>query len=336
MFRLLAYFVSAIAITSCGLATPDPTTASGKAAIIDDVNIYLNTGQCSAALVEITPLYNSANSDNNVRMAMASVYGCFAGVNFFKLASDITKTNLSAPGFPWNFMAVEFPSTNSPSDKVVESAGFGLDATMAILNPGEVLLAGDLFNTNTFNQDSLIISDRTTDSNFYSIFLTMSEIGGSENRAGANASGSPTTNPPLPWVTSSTGGMSTAGCAFASGVANFADSLTVVPTTGVIGAALNAINNNPTTVSFSSLVYAACNFACQNAVPNPLNSLTEAALNPSGKWTANACGSNTGLCASCPLLLRDRNNCAGVASDQVSCAAAGIVNFVNFSGLKWQ
>ncbi len=337
----------ALVVTACGKSTP-----SGDQAILDQVNLLLDTGQCAAALEILQPVYNSSTTDNDIRMAMASVYGCFSGVNVFGLVTDISNANITASASAfWEFLAKEYPSQDpsvNPADKKVESAGFGMDATMASLNAGQVLLPADLFNTTTYNPGSLLTSDRTSDANFYLFFLAMSSIGASENRAGANASGTPkTAATPLPWVTSSTAGMSTEGCEFASAMVNLADAMATLPTTGTLGSTVNTLNNfmeNYSVDGFTlgvdlpQLIYAACNYGCQNQVPPivvPNVTAETAALNTNGGWSATACGSDTGTCANCPLLLRNRNNCAGTPNDQVSCAAAGVINMMNQSILGW-
>jgi hypothetical protein len=356
--RCQAYFLCAAMLTACGMPAADPTSAQGKRAILDDVNIYLSAGNCSAALNEILPLYNSTNTDNDVRMAMASVYGCNAGFNFFGFFSKVGSLNFSNNAL-FELFATEFPSQNVLSDKVVESAGFGIDALMAILAPGQVLIPGDLFNTTTNNQGSLLFTDRTFDANLYSFFITMTAMGGLENRVGAAANGAPLNSPPLPWITSSTAGMATAagltasGCEYASALVNVADATAQISTQCLSGSAAPAVTNVPAFVvnklnclvnlglpgeSFSQMIYDACNFGCQGKAPTVANGFSvnqQTAFDPLGGWSAATCGAST-FCTQCPLLLRNRNNCAGTANDQTSCAAAGIINFANNALIGWQ
>jgi hypothetical protein len=61
----------------------DGGTPLGKQAILDAVDIFLTTENCTDAVSQITGLYNSANTDNDVRMRAASAYGCNAKVNLF-------------------------------------------------------------------------------------------------------------------------------------------------------------------------------------------------------------------------------------------------------------
>lgn len=351
--RFTGFLLIAALISACGIPTPDPNSAQGKRAILFDVETYLSQGACSPALTEILPLYNSSNTDNDVRMAMASVYACEGGFNFFNFLNGAQNANFSSPGVFFELFATEFPSKNNLSDKIVESAGFGIDALQSVISPGQVLIPGDLFNTTTPNESSLLYSDRTHDSNEYLFYMAMVAMGGLENRVGATAAGKPTNNPPLPWITSATAGMATtagattSGCEFASALVNLADAAASISTQCCTGSncPVPSVTNIPAYVtnqlnclinaalpgkSLAQVIYDSCNYGCTNTVP-PVG-----AYNATGSWSAAACGSNTGACAMCPMLLRNRNNCAGTANDQVSCAAAGVINFVNNSGIAWQ
>ena len=117
------------------------------------MNIYLSQGDCSDALETILPVYDSATSDNDLRMAMAQVYACEAGFNFFEFLSTAESQNFSNNDVLFELFAKEFPSSGTNiGDKIVESAGFGIDALMSIITPGIVLVPGDLFNTSTDNE----------------------------------------------------------------------------------------------------------------------------------------------------------------------------------------
>ena len=346
VLRVVAIFLYAFAMTACGVPAPDPSTAQGKAQILFDVNSDLNVSDCPDALNEITPLYNSTNTDNTVRMAMASVYACFAGFNFFDFISKASSAgaSLATPGALFDLLAQEFPS-NSPADKVVESAGDGIDALMASLNPGEVLIANDLINTTTTNEGSLLYTDRTTDSNSYLFFVSLAAMGGEENRQGATAAGKPTGNPPLQWTAYNDPEMSTDGIAYASALVNFADAVASIPDSSAstspppsptnVLAFIAYILNKATSLanggaSFAQTIDQACVAGCTNSQPGP------GFLNANAKWVLNTCGGvNTG-CSACPLLLRYRFNSSGTTGDGTSCAAAGVINFVNSSAMAWQ
>jgi hypothetical protein len=355
-FRILFFGILSLIVTACGAQTP-----SGSLAIIDQVNIYLSEGDCSDALTTLSPLYNSSSTDNSVRMAMAEVYACEAGFNFFTFISGAESTSFSNTGALFEFFAKEFPSSGSTiSDKVVESAGYGIDALMSILIPSNVLISGDLFNTSTYNEASLLYTDRTTASNEYLLFLSMVAMGGLENRVGATATGAPSDSAlPLSWITASATGMATAtglnasGCEYASALLNFADSLASIsancpanpPVTNVpcylaytlnevAAVADSASSTNGTAETFTQAIYDACNYGCKNTLPGAADTVL---FNTQGGWTKSGCTvTNLPSCDQCPLLLRNRGNCTGVTTDDVSCAAAGIINFVNNSLIGWK
>ena len=110
----------------------------------------------------------------------------------------------------------------------------------------------------------------------------------------------------LPWTLPDSAGMKTDGCAFASELLNFADSLG-----GVISSAKGALKESFSSMSaVQQLLYQTCEAGC--SVPNP----------------AGPC--NLG-CTACPTALRDRSKCAGTLTDEASCSAAALVNSINAS-----
>lgn len=359
-FRILVFAALALVVTACGAPVP-----SDEASVLDQVNIYLSQGDCPDALNVILPFYNSVNTDNDVRMAMAEVYACEAGFNFFGFLNTATGVSFSSPGVLYELFAEEFPSSGTNvGDKVVESAGFGIDALMASFQSGIVLVPGDLFNISTNNPGSLLYTDRTEASNQYLLFLTMGAMGGLENRVGASATGKPTNSPPLPWINANTNGMTSAaglnasGCEYASAMLNFADVIAQLTATCpsnpsksnipcVLAETLNAAaalgDPNPVFAglhatagaeTFSQAIYDACNYGCTNAQPGGNDTLL---FNPLGGWQKSGCTvSGLPSCDQCPILLRNRGNCAGTTTDETSCAAAGIINFVNNSAIGWQ
>ena len=101
--------VSALA-TACGAPAMDASTDIGKQAILDQVNQDLSIQDCSDALALIKPVYNSANTDNDVRMAMAESYACAAGFNLFDTVNNLTNGAGLSGGAFFNFLATAFPS----------------------------------------------------------------------------------------------------------------------------------------------------------------------------------------------------------------------------------
>lgn len=198
-------------------------------------------------------------------------------------------------------MAFEFPSTTVPvDDKVPQSAELGIDAVMSMIQPGIVLIPGDLINTSTNNPGSLLYSDRLDNGNIFLTFLSMALMGSLENRYGV-PSANYHKSVALPWTSATA--VTSDGCAFASGVLNFADSLSFLEAFSSSSSAITS-KLSDLQIFLSEGLDAACQLGC------------------------TTCGGAVS-CSSCPLSLRNRNSCTGVSTDVNSCAAAGLVTFVN-------
>jgi hypothetical protein len=312
---------AASTFTGCSSANYDPTTSLGKQAILDSVTLKLTSGDCSGAVAQLTPLYNSVNTDNDVRSLMASVDGCAAGMNFFKFLGDIAlKGSALASGGIFGFAAVEFPSVFT--DDRAEAAQAAEDALESIYDPGTVVLLSEEFNTKTFNPGVYNVNSRLNTANAYLFFISLAAIGSIETRYNTPTStGSPSTSPPVPWTSATA--VTADGCAYGSAIVNFADSLGVLAGAlpGDLGTTIAGIQS-----VFQTAIYDACNAGCTGSlivggVPVPSNS-----------------GCSLSACANCPMTLRDRTSCTATNTDPNSCAVAGIVNVLVNSGtaLGWQ
>jgi hypothetical protein len=308
-FRSYSLFI----ILSCGLAagctSPGYESASGTSAnpllissVIDKTNQLLNSLNCAGAYATVYPIYNSVSSNNGIRLAMASTYGCYSGVNVFKNIGDLVAfgSSLNGSGL-WEFMAQEFPSSATPTDdKVPTTAEYGIDAIQATIGTSVIPVAQYMINATGYNPSTLLYTDRTNDANTYLTFLAMALMGSLENRYGV-----PTANhhksTALPWTSASlTAGD---GCAFTSAILNFYD--------GIQYLAASAPANVASKFSaITSLLNTGLNLAC-----------TDGCL---------LCGGSVS-CTSCPTTMRSRASCTGTTTDVNSCAAAGIVTFVNSS-----
>ena len=327
--RFAALAALTLAFSACGSHSLDPSDPVDKQGIIDATNNALNSGDCLTALNTILPLYNSAYTDNTVRMVAASAYGCHAHINFINVINALSSApNLGGSGF-FEFAQQTFLSTLG-QDKVVEGAGLGTDALMAVMTPGQVIVPQFEINIATPNPGSLIVTDRIQDSNMYLMMMSLALIGGVESRDGA-----PLANhhkgAPMPWTQSDASGMNADGCAYASALLNFGDALKTT-LNAIAGNAQSAFQQIST--GFVQTLDQACAIGCQNIpVPNgtPL-------LNPSGVWPTDNCTAAVPCtnATGCPISLRNRNSCTQLTSDVNSCAAAGIVNFVNNSSVGWQ
>jgi hypothetical protein len=341
---LSALSLLSLQLSGCGAPTPDASTELGKRQIIDQANKALTTSDCSTALELLLPVYNSANSDNEIRMMTASAYDCWANINFFKLVGDMVThgTTLAGSGF-WSYASSIFPSTLG-KDHVAEGSLLGQDALLATINPGIPILPSGAINLGSYNVGSVYPADRTDDSNLELIFTAMAGIGSLQNRYGnPNASFLPQANPPLPWTTAAT--VSTDGCGYASSVLNFVDGLTQsqnnVPSSvkTAIGYILNGPSGSP--VTLQQILDAACDFGCMGIKPTVDANHSAAvvlALDPGGNWALTGCNFASGCNTAhqCPSTLRNRSSCTAQATDVNSCAAAGITNFINKSPLGWQ
>ena len=67
----------------------DLSTARGQQARIDDANMHLSKGECSAADEAINPLYASPYVTDEVRIIKASAQACFARFNLLKFAANL-------------------------------------------------------------------------------------------------------------------------------------------------------------------------------------------------------------------------------------------------------
>ena len=281
----------------CGVPTYSvtaPLDPQIEGGLLDLTQSYLTSGSCAAAYSQLQPFYNSANTDNNIRMAMAAVYGCYAKVSIFQILNDMVSSgaNFAGAGL-WTFMATEFASTANPDDKIPLSAENGTDAILATLNLGTLLDPTDTVNSTSYNPGSLIVSDRTTNANTYLTFMSMALMGSLLSRYGVSNS--------LPWTTATS--MKGDPCAFVSSVLNFYDGLSYIQTSAPASVA-------PKYAAISGLLSTGLNAACSAG--------------------CTLCGGSVS-CTSCPTTLRDRSSCTGLSTDVNSCAGSGIVLFVNAS-----
>jgi len=278
----------------------DASTADGKRAIIERANAYLSKGECSEAIALIQPVYDSVNTDNEVRMLTASAYACNAGVNFFNLVWEIATNGAALAGNPWALMVKLFPSTLDPDDRVMESSLLSTDALMSQLKVGAVILPSQYINGTSHNPGSAVLGDRIDDANTYLMFVSMGAIGSILNRYGSpDADHKPATATILPWRDANHADMPTQGCALAASVLNYYDSLQIVQDLGSENFS-NALRGVVTLLGGG--LDAACSLGC------------------------TACGLS---CSACPTTLRNRDSCTGLATDENSCAAAFLVRSIN-------
>lgn len=294
-------------VSGCSLSF-DLTNEAGRAAIVRAAKNALTGGDCTTAIQLIEPLYNSSYVTNEIRLVRASAHGCAAGVNFLQLAMDLANSSgLSGAQFFKN-MTQYFPSTLG-SDSAFESGMLAIDALQAAIIPGRTVNSIYAINSGTFNVGSLLTGDRIPDANFYLLFIGMSQMGAAQNRYGApDATYQKTVD--LPWRTSAT--VTTDGCAYASGLVNMADAMSVSANyaTGALATTLSQLG-----AGFTALADASCNLGCMGL------EITLASANDP------PCAYANNVCNPCPTTLRTRTGCQ--SDIKAACAAAGIVRVIN-------
>ncbi len=286
---------------ACSAPRYDDGDTLSKQAILDAVQIALTNKDCITAIQLIDPLYESDRTDNEVRLARASAYGCAATIDFFGLLGELT-AGISGTSF-WAMMAQNFPET---SDSVLEATYQSTDALMSIINEGVVVAESNKINQTTdtkvsYNVGSIYVGDRSDDSNFYLIFVSMAMLGVIETRNGdPNPAGSYGKTKDMPWTT--VAAMTTEGCAYASAMLNLIDaSEQMMDDLGLLKTVIEALlYGEAGGPALKTSVNAACVQGCTD------------------------CGIT---CSECPRNLRSRSTCDSTdATDTEACAAVGIIN----------
>ena len=290
-------------LSSCGVPSSTISSDDPQAKInaINGANLALSSQNCSGALSQVLPFYDSVYSDNQIRLITSSAYGCHAGINIFKVLDDLIhfSGDFGGSGF-WEFLVSEFPSSSSTIDnKVSQAAKNAIDAAMSAIKPGTILVPEYIVNASSNNPASLLNTDRIDDANSYLTFLGMSLMGSL-----MSFNGLPLANHhksvPLPWTDATL--MAGDGCSLASGLLIFIDGLNSI--IGVAGSSSVARHYE----TIETFLTAGADLACQAGCA--------------------ICGGSVS-CTVCPVSLRDRTSCTGVNTDVNSCAAAGLVNFIN-------
>ncbi len=157
---------------SCG-SYRDIQSDNGKQAVIEEANLYLNSGNCDKAIETLTPLYQSSRTDNEVRMVFSSAYACKAGFSMTRII-----TNLKGSGNIWNIIVSSLYSNGSDG----HYANFMEAATIL---------------RTTAPNGSLFAVDRPGDANVYMIFMQLGVISSLISRMGVADSGTGAQTTPL-------------------------------------------------------------------------------------------------------------------------------------------
>lgn len=321
-FLFLVYF------TACGTPKYTDSSMESRAAILDAVNIYLNSGQCEKAIELIDPLYNSAQTDNEVRYARAASYGCAAGVsNFFSTTTAVLANRLDAAvgegSYLWRTASKIFyptglwnthPSFSTNIDRRIVGAANAMDALMSVVKKGVVVSTTNKINASSANPGSLSYADREDDANLTMLFVSLAGVGAVQNRySDTQTAASYKKSRNIGWTMAKPNGFEIAadigvdGCIYAASVLNVFDSFSAVENIlpKNLKDAFTAIK------AIQTLLDAACEAGCTGAINS-------------------GCSLPSGSCTTCPASLKYWNSCSPtVANDKNSCAAAGIIRFLD-------
>jgi hypothetical protein len=209
--------------------------------MILEIQNALTTGDCASALLNSKKLFDSNYSDNQIRMLYANSLACKSGFKMLDVLNELT--SFTSPNALGQFARV-FPSV--VGDQKLESGWISQDALQSILNPGSVVGSYDQIFGTTGNPGSVLATDRTTDSNFYGFFMSMSNIGNTLSRYGntsATTGGGWGQGTDLVWEdeVSVQNDHSGTACGLASAFLNFIDGFTQIQTSGMLGSAGSVI-----------------------------------------------------------------------------------------------
>ena len=209
--------------------------------MIIDIQNALTTEDCANAIVNSKKLFDSAYSDNQIRMLYANALACRAGFRMYDAMNELT--SFSSPNAIGQFARV-FPS--SAGDQKLESGWLAQDVVQSILAPGAVVGAFDQISTFANNPGSVLASDRTTDSNYYGFFMSMMIIGNTLSRygnTGSGVGGGWGQGSDLVWTDKDSVKNDPTGsaCGIASAFLNYIDGYTRLQSSGVFGVAGTAL-----------------------------------------------------------------------------------------------
>ncbi|MCC7440898.1 MAG: hypothetical protein IT285_04660 [Bdellovibrionales bacterium] len=300
---LVLFFLLTAAVFGSACTQSGELDKRGK---LDLVNRLLTEGDCAAAIEVIDPLYDSSDTDNEVRMLRASAYGCSAGINYFDLVEEFQTGNLVGNAF-WEFSTRLFPSVST--DNILESSWFAFDAVQAAVEDGVAVPDSQKREiSDDYNSGALRAVHRTPDSNQYMTMVAMAVMGATHNRHGSPSPLSYRKLADLPWIAG--GVVNETGCAYAGAVVSFFDG---IDEAADLFPASTAAQLQAASTQFSAAIDDACDRGCRGV--DSLNNVVDAPC------AFNDCG------GVCPYPLLGRLTCA--TDPRARCAAAGLVRFVN-------
>ena len=245
-----------------------------------DIRNALTVGDCTSAIELSTKLYDSAYSDNDVRMLYASSHACNIGIKLYDLLVNFTSLSFSNSDDVFRAFVKLFPS-RSALDTKLQSSWLAIDALQSILKSGVVVGPADATSLGGNNPGSLLYRDRTDDANTYLLFLAMASVGTALNRYGYTSAQTPSAlgyhqSVDLVWTTQALVQADTtyAACSLAAAMYNLFDSITATSAivSSNIGVSLSKITSllqsaTDTAALTNCLVsYPGMNSACNAAI----------------------------------------------------------------------
>jgi hypothetical protein len=221
---LISWIAGSTLLFSCGAKNFDVDNATDREAMKIEVRTALSRGECTKAVSISARLYDSKYTDNPIRLLHASALGCVTGI---RVLDNVDQFSSFGGVNSLGQFARIYPSVLY--DQKLESAWLAQDALMAMLNPGAVVGPADQVNSSTLNPGSVLIGDRTQDSNVYLLFVSMATIGNTLYRYGTpDASYNQGTD--IPWTSRALvqSDLSGSACGLAAGFLSFFDSFRVV------------------------------------------------------------------------------------------------------------
>jgi len=300
---------------SCG-------SKDGRAALVKAVDDLLNKDFCSESVALVENFYNKEGcGTDEIRFSRASAYLCAANLKFLDWITLFDGVSLATASF-FTLLTQLFPSVTTDSRS--EAARNAMDSLFAIRKIGVITPTAYLVGAGSTHPMSLVSADRTTDSNVYSLMTSMGQIGFLQNRYGAPNPVTFNKTQALGRTASNVNGWMLASqvdsnaCTYAGSVLTMVDSMvTVVTDIGTnFGGSTFGSSMDVVSAAYQAAFGLACDAGCSGA-------------------SGSGCTFPVGTCATCPITLRNPSSCTSQVTDVNSCAAAGLVWFINTQPGGW-
>jgi hypothetical protein len=333
----LPFMFIALLLSACTAPRFEGSTLEGKKAIIDAVDNDLTNLDCTSAITKIEGLYNSSNTDNEVRLARAAAQGCAGGAKDMVATMDLIIANpavLAGPAF-WELLAqMSWETSTTKLDTKITASNNSIDALFSAVSPGTIIAAADQINAGTPNVGTIVADDRVGDANLYLSFISMYLAGNLQDRYGAPTATfkrgqlmGQTASQPAGWTLNSN--VTNDACAYASSLVNLMDAIDVVGKN--LEKAEYAKAFKDIAGQLGPLLDEACDAACRGEDTGVVD------YGAAGCAFAADHDCKGTAARPCMLALRDRRICTSTdpLAAKAKCAAAGIALFVSKHPAGW-